>query len=217
MTLGLALDRQEIRSEKYVRSSAYATLISNISERARAKRRGVIRRHLQGLHQRDEQVRRKVWENPRRREDSGSEMVDAREFAELPVKWHHIAIRRIVIALENIIDKVTTHSAGEEAFEEGYGKTIELAVQAVFREQEPKVDGMEEWVPTVVYRDTSTAVRVKKERIVLEERSSGPRPEARKEEKEKRKVAKVTPEFAGAVGKQDTLRQFAPRGVGTRV
>ena len=49
------------------------------------------------------------------------------------------------------------------------------------------------------------------------ERNSGPRPEARKEEKAKRKLAKVTSEFAGAVGKQDTLRQIAPRGVGARV
>ena len=66
------------------------------------------------------------------------------------------------MALENIIiDKVTTHSAskvknfdasapmeigmsagidGEEAFEEGYGKTSELAVQAVYQ-------GTEEGVP----------------------------------------------------------------------
>ena len=57
---------------------------------------------------------------------------------------------------------------------------------------------------------------MKKERIVLEG-DSGPRPEARKEEKGKRKVAKVTPEFAGAVGKQDTSRQIATRGVGTGV
>ena len=70
-----------------------------------------------------------------------------------------------------------------------------------------------EWkerVPTGVYRSTSTAPRVKKERIVLE-RDSGPRPEARKEEKGKRKVAQVTPEFAAVVGKHDTLRQIAPR------
>ena len=61
----------------------------------------------------------------------------------------------LLIALENIImDKVTTHSAtkgknidtsapmeigmaagadGEEAFEEGYGRTSELAVQAVYK------------------------------------------------------------------------------------
>ena len=47
----------------------------------------------------------------------------------------------------------------------------------------------------------STAERVNKERIVLE-RDCGPRPEARKEAKGKRKVTKVTPEFAGAVGKR---------------
>ena len=65
---------------------------------------------------------------------------------------------------------------------------------------------MVERVPAGVYRNTSTVASVKKERIVLG-RDSGPRREARKEEKGKRKVAKVTPEFAGAVGKQDTLRQ----------
>ena len=50
----------------------------------------------------------------------------------------------------------------------------------------------------------------KKERIVLE-RDSGPRLEARKEEKGKKKVAKVTPEFVGLVGKLDTSRQTASR------
>ena len=59
---------------------------------------------------------------------------------------------------------------------------------------------MEERVPVGVYRITSTMARVKRERVVLE-RYSGPRLEARKEEKGKRNVAKVTPEFAGGVGK----------------
>ena len=104
---------------------------------------------------------------------------------------------------------------GEETFDEGYGKASELAVQAT-KEQEAKVDGTEHRVPDGAYRSTSTAAKVTKERIVLE-RDCGPRPEARKEEKGKRKVAKVTPEFAGAVGKQDTLRQIAPRGVGPGV
>ena len=76
--------------------------------------------------------------------------------------------------------------------------------------------GTEERVPVEAHRSTSTAERVRKERIVLE-RDSAPRPEARKEEKGKRKVAKVTSEFAEAVGKQATLWQIAPRGVGTRV
>ena len=79
---------------------------------------------------------------------------------------------------------------GEEAFEEGYGKVSELAVQSSV---EAKVDGTEDRVPVGVYRNTSTVAEVKKkERIVLE-RDSGPRPEARKAEKGKRKVAKVTP------------------------
>ena len=56
----------------------------------------------------------------------------------------------------------------------------------------------------------------KKERIVLE-RDSGPTLEARKVEKVKRKVAKVRPEFAGAVGKQAALLQITPRRVGTGV
>ena len=78
------------------------------------------------------------------------------------------------------------------------------------------MDGMEEWVPVEVHRNTSTAARVENERIVLE-RDSGPRPEARKEEKAKKRAAKVTPEVARPVGKQETLRQIVPRGVGTGV
>ena len=77
-------------------------------------------------------------------------------------------------------------------------KTPELAVQAVYKGQEPRADGMEERVPAGLYRNTSTAARVKKERIALERE-----PVAIKEEKDKRKSAKVTPEFTGAVRKQD--------------
>ena len=105
---------------------------------------------------------------------------------------------------------------GEETFEKGNGKASELAEQCA-REQEPKVDGVEERVPVGAYRSTSTAETVKKERIVLE-KDSGPRPEARKEEKGKRKVATATSEFAGAVGKQATSLQVKhPGEVGTRV
>ena len=57
---------------------------------------------------------------------------------------------------------------GEETFEEGHGKGA--------------------------YRSISTVERVRKERIVLE-RDSAPRLEARKEEKDKRKVAMVRPEW----------------------
>ena len=55
--------------------------------------------------------------------------------------------------------------------------------------------------------NASTAARAKKERLVPGG-DSGPRLEARKKEKGKRKVAKVTPEFAGAAGKQDTLQKM---------
>ena len=82
--------------------------------------------------------------------------------------------------------------------------------------REPKAEGVEERVPVRAFTNTSTAERVKRERIVLE-RDSSPRLEARREEKGKRKVAKVTSKFAGVVGQQGTLRQIAPRRVGTRV
>ena len=77
----------------------------------------------------------------------------------------------LLIALENvIIDKFTRHSAskgkkigtsapmdigmaagtdGEEAFEERYGKHLILQCKQCTREQEPKVDGVEERVPAV--------------------------------------------------------------------
>ena len=124
------------------------------------------------------------------------------------------------IALENIIiGNVTTHSAskvkridtsspmeismaagtdGDKAFEEGTEK--HLNSQRSQRWMEWRRGSQLE----------RTVERVKKERIGLE-RDSGPRPEARKEEKGKRKVSAVTSEFVGAVGKQDTLRQIAPR------
>ena len=85
-----------------------------------------------------------------------------------------------------------------------YGKTSELAVQSVYK----GTGG-----PVGAYRSISTAA---KERIVLE-RNSGPRLEARKEDKGRRRVARVTPEFAGAVGNLDTSRRIASRGVGTGV
>ena len=74
------------------RSSAYAALINNISERDRAK----------DVEQFDDILRNFINETNRcegrfgkiRNEEktSGSEEVDAREFAELSTPWHHIAI-----------------------------------------------------------------------------------------------------------------------------
>ena len=80
----------------------------------------------------------------------------------------------------------------------GTEKHQNLQCKQCTREQEAKVDGTEERVPVEAYTRTSTAAKVKKERIVLES-DSGPRPETRREEKGKGKLAKVTPEFAGAV------------------
>ena len=105
----------------------------------------------------------------------------------------------------------------EEAYEEGYGKLSELAVQ-----DSVQGNGSQRWME---WRKGSQLKRTealqqwkgsKKERIVLE-RDSGPRLESRKEEKGKRKVAKVTSEFAGAGRKQDALRLIAPRGIRTIV
>ena len=67
----------------------------------------------------------------------------------------------------------------------GTEKHLNSQFKQCTREQERKVDGMEERVPARLYRNTSTAAT-----------DSGPRPEARKEGKSKRKVARVTPEFA---------------------
>ena len=100
-------------------------------------------------------------------------------------------------------------------FEEGYGKHLNMQCKQCTREQ-AKVDATEERVLVGVCRSISTAAKATKEQIVLE-RDSGPRPEARKEERGKRKVAKVTPEFAGAVGNVDTSRRTASRRVGTGV
>ena len=72
--------RRHDQSNTSDRSSGFAALVSNISELDGAKDVEQLDDILQ-----DEQVRRKVCENPRRREDSGSEKVDAREFAELSV------------------------------------------------------------------------------------------------------------------------------------
>ena len=104
----------------------------------------------------------------------------------------------------------------QEAFEQGFGKASELAEQAGYKGAGAKGGWNGGKAPVGAYRGTSTEAEVKKERIVLEW-DCGPRPEARKEEQNKRKVAKVTSEFPGTVGKQDTLWQTAPRGVATGV
>ena len=95
----------------------------------------------------------------------------------------------------------------------GTEKDLNLHCEQTRREQDAKGDGTEDRVPVGAHRRTSTAAKVKEERIVLE-MNSGPRPEARKGDKGKRKVATVRPEFAGAVGNPDTSRRIASRVVG---
>ena len=77
-------DDQRNRSD---RSSACAALISNVSDRDRAKGRGAGTSST-----RRTRTKEGLGENPRRREDSGSEKVDARESVELSIPWHDTAM-----------------------------------------------------------------------------------------------------------------------------
>ena len=107
----------------------------------------------------------------------------------------------LLIALENILDKVTTHSVskvkkidtnapveigmaagidGEEAFEEGYGQTSKLAVYSGTGAKGGWNGG--KGPSRSVQKHFNSGKGEKKERIVLEW-DSGPKPEARKEEK----------------------------------
>ena len=129
------------------RSSAYAALMSNISERDRAK----------DVEQFDGIFGNFINETNKYEGRFGKirEDLSRKELAELSIPWHHTANEELLIALDNIIiDKVTTRSAskvkkidtsapqdigmaagtdGEKAFEEGYGKASELAVQAAYK------------------------------------------------------------------------------------
>ena len=97
---------------------------------------------------------------------------------------------------------------GEKAFDKGCGKKhLNLQCMQCTR---GKVDGTEERVPVGAYRN-NCGKGENKERIVLE-RDSGPGLEARKEEKCKRKVAKVTPVFAGSCGKTGHIAANCAKG-----
>ena len=78
----------------------------------------------------------------------------------------------------------------------GTEKHLNSQCKQCTREQEPNV----EWVPVGVCRNTSAVARVKKERIV-QERNSGPRPEARKEEQGKIQVGKGDTRVCWSCGK----------------
>ena len=91
---------------------------------------------------------------------------------------------------------------GEESFEEGHGKTSELAVQGWNGGKDPSWSVQKSFKGGKGEKGTN---RVGKGQCFM----TGVK------EKGKKKVAKATPEFAGAVGKHGTLRQIAPRRVGT--
>ena len=134
----------------------------------------------------------------------------------------------LLIATENItIDKVTAHSVskvkkidtsapveigmtagtdGEEACEGWYRKASQLAVQAAYRGTGAKGGWNGGKGPSWSEQKYSNSGKGEKGANRAGKVTVVPRPEARKEEKGKRKVAKVRPEFAGAVGKQHTLR-----------
>ena len=95
-----------------------------------------------------------------------------------------------------------------EHSKKGTEKHLNSQCKQCTRELWPKEDGTEARVPVGVYRNCSTVAKVTKERIVLEKRQWS-KTGGEKGGKGNRKVAKVRPEFAGVVGKQDTgkLRQ----------
>ena len=99
---------QRVREDMHTAINGRLDAISSISSAMEEALFVILSWHPQELHRRDEQVRRKVWENPRRREDSGSEKVDAQEFAELSIPCHHVVIRRIA------------HGAGEHHHRQGH-------------------------------------------------------------------------------------------------
>ena len=121
----------------------------------------------------------------------------------------------LLTALKNIsIDKVTTHAApavkkidtsapmdigmaagtdGEETFEEGYGKASELAVQAVSEGTGGKGGWNGGKSPSWSVQKYFSSGKVEKG--------------ANRAKKGRRKVAKATPQFAGAVGNLSTSRR----------
>ena len=134
------------------RSSAYAALISNISERDRAKDveqfDDILRNFINETNKYEGrfgkfETKRRFWQSKKLMPES---LLNYR------FRGTTLPYEELFIALENItIDKVTAHSTskvkkidtsapmeigmaagtdGEEAFEEGYGKASELAVQA---------------------------------------------------------------------------------------
>ena len=105
---------------------------------------------------------------------------------------------------------------GEEAYEEGNGNASELAVHAVCKGKGVKGGWSggkgSSWSVQKYFNSGKSEKGASRAG-----QGQCSKTEARKGDKVKKTVAKVRPEFAGVVGKQDTLRQIASREVGTGV
>ena len=157
------------------RSSAYAALISNISERDRAE----------DVEQFDDILRNFIDETNKYEGRFGKlrdeekvlavKKVDAREFAELSIPWHHIATRRTAhragehhhtqahdtFGIEGEEKMTRAHQwrsawpqepMARQLSKKGTEKHLNLQCKQCITEQEPKVDGTEERVPVGVCR-----------------------------------------------------------------
>ena len=129
-------------------------------------------------YERDEQVRRKVWEIFETKRDSGSEKIDALKFAEVSIPWHHTIIRRIahhagehhhrqrsskvkkIDTSAPIMIGIAAGTDGEESIRKMVRKSIRT--RSAGSEQEPKVDGTEDRVPAGANRSTSNSGKAEK-------------------------------------------------------
>ena len=122
------------------RSSAYAALINNGSERDRAK----------DVEQFDDILRNLI--NTTNKYEG---------------RFGKIRDEELLIVLENTIRQLTRAHPWRSAWsQEPMARKRSKKGTEKHLKQEPKVNGVDERVPAGVYRNTSTAARVKKERIV---------------------------------------------------
>ena len=215
----------------------FAALISNISKRDRAKDEehfdDILRNFVNETNKYEGR-----FGNSRDEEKILAVKMMPESLPNYRLRGTTMPCEELLVALENIIiDKVTTHSVskvnkidtsapleigmaagtdGEEALEEGYGKTSALAVQGVYKGTGTKGGWSGGTGPSWSVQKYFNGGKGEKG---TNRAGKGQWSEtgARKEEKGKRKVAKVTSEFAGAGRKQNVLRQTAPREVGTGV
>ena len=137
------IDRRKDQRNTPDRSSAYAALISNINESDRAKDVEQLDDTLRNVINETNKREGRFWKIRDEEKILAVKKVDAQEFAELSVPWHHVAIRRIAHRAgerhhRNSMSKVkkidtsapmeigmAAGSDGDEVFEEGFGKASE--------------------------------------------------------------------------------------------